>query len=183
MHDPRHPIRLSLLTLAMILAVTLCGCGSDSSNSPFNPNTTDQAPPLPPGGARIDWQMQGKFALAWNRNTEPDLAGYRVYLYSPDPERSNAYTCMSGAALLTKSTFTIAWTGQTSYIFRVTAVDASGNESPMSEQLTYQYPTTTGTLPSDQGNQGDGGSSGGGSSTRGGGSTRPDEQGDGGYRP
>ena len=144
MFQPRQMMRLSLLPLAMILAIYLGGCGSDGPTHPIDPGTTDQAPPVPPDGARIDWQMHGKFALAWDRNTEPDLAGYRVYLYAPDPVRGNSYTLISGDRLLTKNTLTVSATDGTSYIFRVTAVDASNNESAMGGPLSYSYSASVG---------------------------------------
>ncbi len=151
MFDSRHPIRLSILAMVVFAAATLCGCGSNSSDTPLGPGTIDQAPPTPPNGARIDWQMHGKFALAWDKNTEPDLAGYRVYLYFPDPLRGNSYTCLSGDGLLLKNTLTVTGTNGAEYIFRVTAVDASNNESPMGGMMRFSYSGATGGLPAGQG--------------------------------
>jgi hypothetical protein len=151
MFDSRHAIRLSLMAMTMVAVVTLCGCGSNSSDSPLGPGPIDQAPPLPPSGARIDWQMHGKFALAWDKNSEPDLAGYRVYLYSPDPSRGNSYECLSGAGLLSRNSLTVAGTVGTEYIFRVTAVDASNNESPMGGAVRISFTGGGGDLPAEQG--------------------------------
>lgn len=149
MFDPRHPMRLSILTLVALLAIA--GCGSDDSGTPLNPTPPDQAPPAPPAGLRIDWQMHGKFALAWNANGEADLTGYRVYLYSPDPSRGNAYTCITGARPLWKNSLTVTGIEGNEYIFRVTAVDAGGNESPMSESVFYAYSASIGQRPADSG--------------------------------
>jgi hypothetical protein len=98
--------------------------------------------------------MEGKFSLAWDHNTEPDLAGYRVYLYSPDPSRSNAYACLRRTVTV-QSRLTISAISGTEYIFRVTALDTSGNESAMSERLPFTYSSTAGQVPSEQGEAGD----------------------------
>lgn len=178
MFATRHPSCLPILAIAVIASVAFCGCSHDSSDTPLGPGPTDEAPPLPPAGARIDWQMHGKFALAWEKNTEPDLAGYRVYLYSPDPSRGNSYACLSGDGLVARNALTVSGTLGTDYIFRVTAVDASGNESPMGAAVRFFYAGTDGHLPAGQGDGSDvnpGSSSGG----RTGSSDPPMEEGNG----
>jgi hypothetical protein len=180
MSDPRHPIRLSILALTMIFAVSLSGCGNDDTNSPFVPDPTDQAPPLSPAGVHIQWQMEGKFSLAWNRNAEPDLSGYRVYLYSPNLSDGNPYSCLTGEDPWTKTNLTIAGSPGTSYFLRVTAVDASGNESTMSDQVTYVCSAGVGQLPTGESGNGDP-SGGSGSSDHGTSHGPPAEQGGGGY--
>ena len=66
--------------------------------------------------------------LAWNANTEPDLAGYRVYHCGQQP----CTRASSNASLLTTlgkvTTFNIEPPTVTQYYF-VTAYDLSNNES------------------------------------------------------
>ena len=72
--------------------------------------------------------------LAWDANTESDLSGYKLYLRT-----SSETNYGEPIATLPTSTTTYTVTGLqpgTTYIFDVTAVDFSGNESAHSNQLT-----------------------------------------------
>ncbi len=76
--------------------------------------------------------------LVWNPNTEPDLAGYRVY-YGTAP---GAYQQVRGAGVVVNDT-TYTVTGLTSgarYYFAVTAFDGSGNESDYSGEVIKDIP-------------------------------------------
>src|SRR5215510_4488918 len=83
--------------------------------------------------------------LTWNANSEPDLAGYRIYQCSLRP-----CTQSSGHALLLASTFgtgtsiTIATPTVVQYFF-VTAYDLANNESEGSNVVTF---TPDGSSPS-----------------------------------
>jgi hypothetical protein len=71
--------------------------------------------------------------LAWNANTETDLAGYKIYL------RTSSANYDGPIATLSKDTISYTVTGlQTgaTYFFSVTAYDNSGNESPHSSELS-----------------------------------------------
>ena len=74
--------------------------------------------------------------LAWNPNTEPDLAGYVVYYGTA----SNAYT----KALDTGNNTSVRITGlaeDTEYFFALTAYDIYGNESDFSAEVSsYAVP-------------------------------------------
>ena len=116
-----------MLVAALGAAIAICGCGA--SNSPTSPQTTlDSTPPSTPSGMSFGPDGNGNTALAWNPNAEADLAGYEVYMYSPSPDRDNAYLMVgevtNGAAWTTPG---VPATG--TYYFRVRAVDASGNRS------------------------------------------------------
>ncbi len=82
--------------------------------------------------------------LTWNPNSEPDLAGYRVYQCRLQP-----CTLSSGhATLLTTlgqgTSFNIGTPAVIQYYF-VTAYDSSNNESPMSSLVTFT-PAGVGTI-------------------------------------
>lgn len=92
----------------------------------------DTFPPRPPQGL-ISVAGQDLLSITWDANTEDDLAGYRVWrkeegtaeflLLTPDPIKENAYSDRS-----VKSGAT--------YVYFITAVDRSGNESPRSERIS-----------------------------------------------
>ena len=75
--------------------------------------------------------------LAWNPNTEPDLAGYKIY----EARSPGSY----GAAIATlpaNATSFVATGLQpgVTYFFVITAYDTSGNESARSPELSVTAP-------------------------------------------
>ncbi len=122
--------KLLVLTL-LVGAFLFSGCGSDKGTQVLLP--TDNAPPLAPTG--LTWQVDisgiaGTAVLTWAPNTEPDRAGYRVYIYDPNPGRDGSYVLQNPDELLTEERWTsppIPY-GQVLWV-RLTAVDVSGNES------------------------------------------------------
>ena len=77
--------------------------------------------------------------LAWDGNTEPDLAGYRVHYGTA----SGSYTTSVDVHNVTTSSIGTLTAGQT-YYFAVTAYDASGNESGYSNQVSYSVAAANG---------------------------------------
>ncbi|MEO5956720.1 MAG: fibronectin type III domain-containing protein, partial [Nitrospiraceae bacterium] len=72
--------------------------------------------------------------LSWNANTEPDLAGYKVYQKT---SLTGAYT--SPIITIPKGTTTYTVTGltaPTTYYFVIKAYDTAGNESPFSPEVS-----------------------------------------------
>jgi len=70
--------------------------------------------------------------LAWNRNEEADIAGYKVYYGM----RSGQYDFAVEAFLDTSFTFTELDSAR--YYFAVTALDTAGNESGFSEEISWK---------------------------------------------
>jgi len=71
--------------------------------------------------------------LTWSANTEPDLAGYKVY----QATASGAYT--APIATLPKTTLSYTAVGLqvgSTYYFTLTAYDSAGNESPRSPEVS-----------------------------------------------
>jgi hypothetical protein len=117
-----------LLVLTLLAGIFLCaGCGSDKGTQVLIP--PDDAPPLAPTG--LTWQVDngGIAVLTWNLNTEPDLAGYRVYVYDPSPRRAGSYVLQNPYELLTEERWTFPIQYDQVLWVRLTAVDAAGNES------------------------------------------------------
>lgn len=107
-----------------VMAVNAHGAESaHTATSAFRP--TDSTPPAQPTGLTASGTSSG-IVLNWNDNGEVDLAGYNIYRASSS---SGPFSKLN-AALRTLSDFTdtAAPAGATSF-YRVSAVDASGNES------------------------------------------------------
>lgn len=87
----------------------------------------DLNPPSAPQG--LDIQVSGSSAvLRWMPNVESDLAGYNVYVNSGQGWRK------VNSSSLNTNTFTHAGLINGTYVYRVTAIDAVGNESQPSDE-------------------------------------------------
>lgn len=87
--------------------------------------------------------------LAWNANTETDLAGYHVYhSYSSNGYTVGGYSFNTSSTSVTCDQMGIGLDGQLHY-WVVTAYDTAGNESPFSAQVWMQMPllSSGGTAP------------------------------------
>lgn len=99
-----------LLTIIITLAATLCSMAADTN---FNSVT-----------------------LAWNANTETDLAGYRLYF----SKSASEWTHVKPIALVTQTTVELPEPG--TWYFVLTAKNQAGLESLPSEMVTYTTPTS-----------------------------------------
>jgi hypothetical protein len=68
--------------------------------------------------------------LAWDANTEPDLAGYKVYFGTASRNYESQITIGSS------TTYTITGLGPGTYYFAVTARNGAGQESAYSNEVT-----------------------------------------------
>lgn len=92
----------------------------------------DTQPPAAPTGltaAAGDKTVQ----LAWNPNTEPDLAGYNVYRSTVS---GSEYVKLNGILLTSPAYTDTSVSNGTTYYYVVTAVDTSTNESVSSVQVS-----------------------------------------------
>lgn len=85
----------------------------------------DTSPPTVPSGLVASGTSSG-ISLDWFDNGEPDLAGYNVYRSS---SASGTFTRLNATLLTTSDYFDTAAPSNATSFYRVTAVDASGNES------------------------------------------------------
>jgi acid phosphatase type 7 len=101
---------------------------ADGQVSPPPPDTT---PPAAPTGliATPGDQVVG---LDWNDNSEPDLSGYRVYRRNADGSWPTTPTATPTGSQWSDS----GRTNGTTYTYRVTALDGSGNESTPSSTVS-----------------------------------------------
>lgn len=86
----------------------------------------DVYPPAAPGGLRVV-AGPGSIELTWDRNAEPDLAGYRIYR----AVAGGAWQKLADVSQVPAYSDHQVESGKT-YQFAVTAVDQTGNESPRS---------------------------------------------------
>jgi hypothetical protein len=75
----------------------------------------------------------GTVSLGWDANTEPDLAGYRLY-YGISPRSEGAYTQTVPINNKNATTWELSLPSGT-YYFALTAVDFVGNESGFSNEV------------------------------------------------
>ena len=117
-----------------VKAADVYGTESTVAAASTNTRTSDSTPPAPPsyptaiGGS-------GGISLNWLDNTEGDLAGYNVYRSAT---QSGTYVKLN-STLLGGSDYTDlnANSGATSF-YRITAVDAAGNESMAATLNAYR---------------------------------------------
>ncbi len=93
--------------------------------------------------------LAGTATISWNANTEPDLAGYKIY-YGTSP-RSGAcptggYPNVQSVGNVTTYAFNNLTSGFT-YYFSVTAYDTSNNESTCSAEVSKIIPAGDTTAP------------------------------------
>ena len=74
--------------------------------------------------------------VSWNPNTEPDLAGYRLYV----GEVSGQYSAPVDVGNVTEHQLTITPQYGATYYFTLTAYDTSSNESGYSDEATCFVP-------------------------------------------
>jgi len=98
----------------------------------------DHEPPAVPRGLR-SITGDGEVMLVWYDNTEPDMAGYRIYR---SPTLSGYYYEIGETNLDHFLDFGLM-NGET-YYYAITAFDCNGNESDLSYEVVYDTPRPEG---------------------------------------
>ncbi len=111
----------SLFAILLISTFLMVGCGDSETVS--QPDTTPPLAPVVLGALGTDSAV----GVWWQRNTEPDLAGYMVYMVE-----NGQTTCVTDAPVL-NTYFTVVPQGHSTVQLYVTAVDWVGNESSPSQ--------------------------------------------------
>jgi len=114
--------------LCLVLAgISLTACGNQTALVP------DTAAPLAPQGFHGYVKTEGLVVLKWARNSEPDLAGYNVYQLRPLTKVNTAPVAANAFSMPVPSE---------DAIFKLTAVDFSGNESAPTPVLRVTHAAT-----------------------------------------
>lgn len=96
----------------------------------------DPDPPAAPTGLTVgDPMTGGALSLDWNDSGEADLAGYNAYRTTDPPEPAGrTWTKVNGSLLTTSAHTDTGLANGLTYYYVVRAVDASSNESGLSEE-------------------------------------------------
>ncbi len=97
---------------------------------PHQVSAGDVVAPQPPTGL-LAAPGAGSIVLNWHESPELDIAGYRVHRATTD---GGPYVSVGGATILERQYADRSVVNATDYFYRVTAIDASGNESGYSAQ-------------------------------------------------
>lgn len=99
----------------------------------------DKEPPAPPQGLTLE-ARSGEMHLKWKANTEPDLLGYRLYR-TIDENRPESFTLIHNDVLTATSYVDkLPAAARNKFIYRLVALDSSGNESRGSQAAEGRMP-------------------------------------------
>ena len=113
---------------------TVIGLVESEISTPVSITARDTFAPAAPAGLTAVAGVSA-IELVWERNTEPDLGGYRVYRAEGAGEFTVLADAVEGLAYSDRQ----IESGKT-YKYRVTAFDRSGNESPPSAVVEVATP-------------------------------------------
>jgi hypothetical protein len=122
---------ITLLIASFATMASLTGCG-DSANLTGPEPTLDTTPPPAPSDLHFT-TVSGQVVLTWTESAAPDVAGYQVYVYSANGgfvEDSDTVNADNHYQITTVPENGTA-------IYRVRAVDTSGNQSGFSETVQF----------------------------------------------
>ena len=128
MKSPRHVVPM---VVALTLAAMLSGCSKKSS--PTGLDSLDQSPPLAPTQLTVKTYTDAPNpVLEWAPSPSANVAGYRAYQYSPNPDLESAYVLIAETdAHTTRCNLPVTDEPATLY-YRLRAVSSTGVQSEWS---------------------------------------------------
>lgn len=81
--------------------------------------------------------------LAWDANTEADLAGYKLYQATSTGGTCGTFAVVQASILKPSVTTAVVNLPVGTYCFKITAYDTAGNESGFSNTVTFSSTDTT----------------------------------------
>ena len=135
--------RRHIFGIILFLIVCLCGggCGGGgggSSNSETGGGTSSGPGGTTGGTGGTTGGTDGTISLAWDANSEPDVAGYRIY-YGTNPGSCAQHAELQVSNPASGTTVSYTLTGLTkgqTYFIAVTDYDTSNNESDFSNEVS-----------------------------------------------
>jgi hypothetical protein len=113
-----------LFSVLLVVSLLSISCGGGGGDSPPPPPPSDTTAPSIPGSLIANVISAGQIDLSWNVSTDnTGVTGYKIY-------RNTAYL----TTVASTSRSDLGLVKNTSYCYRVSAVDAAGNESGQSTQ-------------------------------------------------
>ena len=133
-------------------SVTLSSVAGDAAGQ-VNFDLVDTTPPATPAGVSVV-PGQSRIWVSWQTNTEPDMGSYRVYYrvgQSGPPWDGTAAIEGSPSPVIVNSTNCLLRGLQagTNYFVAVSALDTTGNESPLSAAVSVTTTPSPPTPPTD----------------------------------
>jgi hypothetical protein len=114
----------TLFSVLLFVSLLSISCGGGGGDSPPPPPPSDTTAPSIPGSLVANVISAGQIDLSWNVSTDNrGVAGYKIY-------RNTAYLM----TVTSNSRSDMGLAKNISYCYRVSAVDAAGNESGQSNQ-------------------------------------------------
>ncbi|MCP4724446.1 MAG: hypothetical protein GY863_05405 [bacterium] len=122
----------SIKIAALVLFSLFIFSCSDTDSNPLIGNDNDITPPEMPTGLQLPVVDNGEIFVQWSQNSEIDLMGYRLYR-AEDEDRIENYQLIYDSTSVVYTDRDLDY--ETTYIYRVSAYDHSGNESPWSQAV------------------------------------------------
>lgn len=127
-------LRVAMLGILAAVLFAAAGCSEDGVL-----DARDLVPPAAPQAVSTV-TGDGRVTLSWVRNTEPDLAGYRVYRGTTG--YNGPFTSLGSTTATTFVDNGVA--NGVTYYYAVAAFDRAGNESDLSTENTHDTPRPAG---------------------------------------
>lgn len=129
---------VTFLGTGHVTVVAVDTLNNSSAAMPQELFIADFTPPTAPKGLEYVMSPTGSVLIKWNKNPEPDVAGYNLY-YAND----STHTFLQKRGKMSREpivfdTLTVTGVTQRYTYYRVKAFDFSGNESPFSEILAVK---------------------------------------------
>lgn len=129
---------VTFLGTGHVTVVAVDTLNNSSASMPQELFIADFIPPVAPTGLQYVMSPTGSVLIKWNKNPEPDVAGYNLY-YAND----STHTFLQKRGKMSREpivfdTLTVTGVTQRYTYYRVKAFDFSGNESPFSEILAVK---------------------------------------------
>ncbi|HET7250113.1 MAG TPA: hypothetical protein VFI79_09725 [Gemmatimonadales bacterium] len=148
------------LVIALATAALVAGCGK--STSPTSVTTpTDSTAPAAPTSVSSTFDAATSLAyLTWQPSSSASVDGYEVWVYQPDPSRTNSYV-LAGTVASPQTSWQLPVVGYTqTRWYQVRAFNGGGNNSswttPLQVTLSPAPTGGTGGSPLPGTRQGDG---------------------------
>ena len=120
----------------LVMAALFMFMGACANDGGDGLPTVDTVPPVPPIGVQVQAE-DDLIAVRWDENAEIDLAGYRLYRSSFE---DGPFGIISSNLVYCPWFYDTVLPMEMTY-YKVTAVDASGNESAFSQIVGIYYNT------------------------------------------